>query len=635
MSWTDWAERECDALRAAGRWRQVHDFDARGPLGRAAGVGPVISFASNDYLGLSFHSEVVVAARGALERWGAGAGAARLVVGSRPVHTELEVEIARWKKTEACVLFSSGFSANLGLLATFGGPGTLICSDELNHASIIDGCRLARGRVAVYPHKDVSSVARLLEEAARDGERALVVSDTVFSMDGDIAPVDELAQLCREHGALLVLDEAHAVLGPHPELNEVEVLRVGTLSKFLGALGGFVAGSRALVELLINRARSFIFTTALSPPDAAAALAALRVLRSAEGELLQERLRSLIARLAPGHPSPIVPVVLGDERRALEASERLLERGLLVPAIRPPSVAPGTSRLRVALSAAHTEEQVARLAAALGEVSGGARLESAPRRASAGANTTTAPATRPFEPGASAPAGPQENGRGGSRAFVVVVSGTATGVGKTWTAVRLIEALRGRGVAASARKPAQSSEGDGLSDAELLASASGEPWGEVCPAHRTYARAMAPPMAADALGLPPFSLAELLGELALPQQGLAFIEGVGGPRSPISHDADTVSVAEAVAADLVVLVAEAGLGAINAVALARSAFGPRRVVVFLNRFEPRDELHTCNRAWLERRLSLDVTTTIDELAEFVGALFRRARPGTTDLASAT
>jgi 8-amino-7-oxononanoate synthase len=283
-------------------------------------------------------------------------------VGSRPVHDELEAELAAWKGAEAALLFSSGYAANVGVLSALAGPEVRVLSDELNHASIIDGCRLSRAEVGVYRHKDLDHVASLLGDA---GGRALVVTDAVFSMDGDEAPVLELAEVCAAHGALLVLDEAHAVLGPRFDADPSAVLRVGTLSKTLGALGGFVAGPRPLVDLLVNRARSFVFSTALAPADAAAAQAALRIVRSAEGEALVARLRRNVERVAPGHPSPIVPVVLGDEQAALDASAALLEQGLLVPAIRPPTVPEGTSRLRVALSAAHTDAEVDALVAAL------------------------------------------------------------------------------------------------------------------------------------------------------------------------------------------------------------------------------------------------------------------------------
>ncbi|MDQ4070853.1 MAG: aminotransferase class I/II-fold pyridoxal phosphate-dependent enzyme, partial [Actinomycetota bacterium] len=327
-------------------------------------------------------------AHAALDRWGAGAGAARLVAGSRPVHGELEAGLAAWKGEAAALLFPTGYAANLGVLTTFGRDGARILSDERNHASIVDGCRLARAEVCVYRHGDVGQVDDLLRSSPG---RAIVVTDTVFSMDGDAAPVDDLAERCAAHGALLVLDEAHAVLGPDPDLSGVDHLRVGTLSKYLGSLGGFVAGPQAFVDLLVNRARTFVFTTASSPADAAAGLAALRVLCSGEGGALVARLRanvdlvassepvtldralrgsaSPVRRAGPGHPSPIVPVVLGDEDAAMRASAALRDRGLLVPAIRPPTVAPGTSRLRISLSAAHTAEQLAMLLEALGRAS--------------------------------------------------------------------------------------------------------------------------------------------------------------------------------------------------------------------------------------------------------------------------
>ena len=211
---------------------------------------------------------------------------------------------------------------------------------------------------------DTGQVAQLL----RDADRAVVVTDSVFSMDGDLAPLAELARLCAARDALLVIDEAHAALGPEPPRTGAPVLRVGTLSKMLGSVGGFVAGPGPLVDLIVNRARSFIFTTAPAPAAAGAALAALRVLRSGEGDTLRARLAALTSRVRPGHPSPIIPVVLGDESTAVAASRALLARGLLVPAIRPPTVPPGTSRLRVALSAAHSDEQISRLLTGLAAV---------------------------------------------------------------------------------------------------------------------------------------------------------------------------------------------------------------------------------------------------------------------------
>ncbi len=367
MTWRDWADGESRAIRGAGRWREPRDLDAAGPEGKLAPDGrPVVSFASNDYLGLTQHPDVVAAAHAALDRWGAGSGSARLIVGSRPVHADLEAALADWKHAERAVLFPTGFATNLGVLTTFGAPGVLICSDELNHASIIDGCRLSRARVEVYRHRDLHHLEHLLATVA--AERAIVVTDTVFSMDGDVADVDGLVDLCAGHGALLVLDEAHAVLGPDPDLTGIDAVRVGTLSKTAGALGGFVAGPARYTEMVVNRARSYIFTTALSPADTAAALAAIGVIRSDEGAELTARLRANVARLRPGHESPIVPIVFGGEARTRAAAAALLDEGMLVPAIRPPTVPPGTSRLRVALSAAHSLAQVDELAAALTEL---------------------------------------------------------------------------------------------------------------------------------------------------------------------------------------------------------------------------------------------------------------------------
>jgi len=364
VTWTGWAAAEASAIRAAGRWRAPRALDAAGPEGKLAPDGrPVVSFASNDYLGLTQHPDVVAAAHAALDRWGAGSGSARLIVGSRPVHGDLEAAVAEWKHTERAVLFPTGFATNLGVLTTFGGDGVLVCSDELNHASIIDGCRLSRARVEVYRHRDLDHLERLL--ATVPAERAAVVTDTVFSMDGDIADVDALADLCARRRALLVLDEAHAVLGPDPDLIGVDAVRIGTLSKTVGALGGFVAGPARYTELVVNRARSYIFTTAPSPADTAAALAGVDVIRSPEGRDLTARLRTNVERLRPGHPSPVVPVVFGDEARTVGAAATLLEQGMLVPAIRPPTVPAGTSRLRVALSAVHAPSQVDDLAAAL------------------------------------------------------------------------------------------------------------------------------------------------------------------------------------------------------------------------------------------------------------------------------
>jgi 8-amino-7-oxononanoate synthase len=379
-TWDERVAADLDAVREAGRWRAPRDLATTGAVtGSLPGDGTeVVSFASNDYLGLTHHPAVQAAAREAVDRWGTGTGASRLVVGSRPLHAELEADLADWKGTEDAVLFPTGYHANLGVLTTLGTEGVTILSDELNHASIVDGCRLARASVQVVRHGALDQVDALLATIAGP---ALVVTDSAFSMDGDAADLEGLLTVCSWYGALLLVDEAHGVLGPDVPAwataagrpggrapLDPPLLRMGTLSKSLGSLGGYVAGPKPYCDLLRNRARSFIFTTASTPADTAAALAALRVVRSADGAALVARLRHLVDRVAPGHPTPIVPIVLGDEDVAVAASAALLDRGLLVPAIRPPTVAPGTSRLRVALSAAHTDEQVTQLLDALAEL---------------------------------------------------------------------------------------------------------------------------------------------------------------------------------------------------------------------------------------------------------------------------
>jgi 8-amino-7-oxononanoate synthase len=361
MTWDEWVDGELDDIDRLGRRRAARPLGGPGPEFTLPGGGPVVSFASNDYLGLTRHPEVIAAAHRALDRFGTGSGSSRLIVGSRPYHHEFEELVAGWRGTERALLFSTGYAANLAVLSVLG-AGARIVSDELNHASIIDGARLARAEVCVYRHGDVDQAASLV--SAHRG-RSLVVTDTVFSMDGDVAPVVELSELCARTGALLVLDDAHAVFEVPDPVPGARCVRVGTLSKMLGSLGGYVAAPGPLVDLLVNRSRSFIFTTAPTPADVAAATAAVGIYRSEEGASLRRRLRENVDAFVPSHPSPIVPVVLGDEELALKVSAGLLEQGLLVPAIRPPTVPEHTCRLRIAFSALHTPEQVGTLRRAL------------------------------------------------------------------------------------------------------------------------------------------------------------------------------------------------------------------------------------------------------------------------------
>ncbi len=362
------------------------DIDARHlrrhlePLESAVGarvkVGgrELLNFSSNDYLGLANDPQVVEAGRAALLRHGLGAGASRLVVGDTAAHQSLEAALARFEGVEAATLFNSGYAANVGVVSALFGPGDVLFSDALNHASLIDGCRLSRAQVVVYPHRDVAALAALVQ--AHPGRRRAVLTDTVFSMDGHRAPLRALAQLCEEKQLALVVDEAHAtgVLGHRgrglSELEDVKAdIHVGTLSKAVGCFGAYVAGSAGLRDVLLHRARSLVFSTALPAAVCAAAEVALQKLQNTE---LRARLASNInlvgERLKLAPDSAVFSVVLGDAARAMRTSQRLREGGFLVKAIRPPTVPEGTSRLRISLCATHQPEDIHRLCDAVAEV---------------------------------------------------------------------------------------------------------------------------------------------------------------------------------------------------------------------------------------------------------------------------
>jgi 8-amino-7-oxononanoate synthase len=342
------------------------------------------NFGSNDYLGLAADERVVAAARHMLDSPAFGSGASPLVTGRGAWHARLERELAAWERTESALLFSSGYAANCGTIAALAGKPDAIFSDELNHASIVDGCRLSGAAVHIYRHGDAVHLASLLERTA-SARRRLIVTDSLFSMGGNFAPLGELAELARRHQAMLMVDEAHAtgVIGTAGrgvcELLKVESsvhVRVGTLSKALGASGGFVAGSQKLIDWLANRARPYIFSTATPEINAAAALAALEIARSepqrradllARAAVLRDRLREAGLNIGRSE-SQFIPVILGAPDRALAASADLRRRGLLVPAIRPPSVPAGQSLLRISLSWRHSPEQLEDLTKAVIEV---------------------------------------------------------------------------------------------------------------------------------------------------------------------------------------------------------------------------------------------------------------------------
>jgi 8-amino-7-oxononanoate synthase len=359
---------QLDQLRASGLHRRLRLVEspqgARVLLDGAA----VLLLCSNDYLGLADHPRVRRAAADAALRWGAGAGASRLVSGNMSVHAELERRLAQFKGTPAALLFGSGYLANSGTIAALAGRGEVVFSDELNHASIIDGCRLARAETFVYRHADAEHLAWGLRRA---GARAsLIVTDGVFSMDGDLAPLPELAELSERHRCRLMVDEAHATgcLGPGGRgsvaaagLGDRVDVVMGTLGKALGSYGAYVCGSPELIDYLLNVARPAIFSTALPPPAVAAAQAALGLLErrpkrvgrlAANAAVLRESLRAEGLAAGPAE-TQIVPVLVGEADRAMALCERLLERGVFAQAIRPPTVPPGTSRLRLTAMATH------------------------------------------------------------------------------------------------------------------------------------------------------------------------------------------------------------------------------------------------------------------------------------------
>jgi 8-amino-7-oxononanoate synthase len=380
---------ELDDLERLGRRRSLRRVEGSlGPRMRVDGRD-VWMLAGANYLGLAADPRVLLAGEEALAEHGAASGGARLISGNLPLHEALERELAAFLGCEAALLFSTGYMANLGVLTALSGPGDLIASDALNHASVIDACRLSGARVEVFAHGDPDELRRAL--ATSSALRRLVVLDGVYSMDGDVAPLRELVPVAREHDALVIVDDTHGigVLGAHgrgtcEQESEGADVVVGNLGKAFGSFGGFAAGSALLREWLLNRARTFIFTCALPPASIGAARAALRI---AQAE--PERRKSLLERAeqlrtglqALGHDvgassTQIVPVILGDDTRAMQWTAELLERGVFAQGIRPPSVAPGSARLRLTPIATHTAQDIAEILEAFAALSASSRAPS-------------------------------------------------------------------------------------------------------------------------------------------------------------------------------------------------------------------------------------------------------------------
>jgi len=382
----DFLNIELQQIKDAGLYRQLRRVDHdQGPTLMLDGR-EVINFSSNNYLGIANHPALAAAAKAAIDHYGCGSGASRLISGNMTLHEELEAQLAQFKNTEAALVFNSGFQANIGILSTLAGEGDVILSDSLNHASIIDGCRLSKAKTLVYAHCDLNSLETALQQTASARWR-LIVTETIFSMDGDEAPLREIVELAEKYDAMVMVDEAHGtgVFGANGAgvvaklgLASRVLIQMGTLGKALGGFGAYVAGSRALCDLLINRCRSFIFTTSLPPAVMAMALAAIDIVQSEPQR--RDALRHNCQKLKHGlsqlgyelgqSESPILPLIVGDAGRCMALSAALLIRGVFAQGIRPPTVPVGTSRLRITSMATHSEAQIECALAAFRDVRG-------------------------------------------------------------------------------------------------------------------------------------------------------------------------------------------------------------------------------------------------------------------------
>ena len=378
-------QAELKSIDEAGLLRSLRRIETPQQVEVYSGDRTLINFSSNDYLGLAAHESLRAAAQAVVETLGAGAGSARLISGSQTISHDLETALATFKQAEAALSFSSGYAAALGTVPALVGQGDVVIIDKLVHACFVDAARLSGAKLRVFKHNDLADLESILQWADEREGNTLVISESVFSMDGDLAPVRDLVQLKNRYGAWLMLDEAHATglygegrRGIAEEIGMAEHVEVqlGTLGKALGAAGGYICGSQALIDLLVNRARSFIFSTAPVPAQLAAAKRGVELLQSNEGEALRTRLWANVDVLKNGLiqqgwklpvvRSAILPLMIGDEREALALAERLREAGVWVPAVRYPTVARGAARLRVTVSAAHQPKHLDALLEALG-----------------------------------------------------------------------------------------------------------------------------------------------------------------------------------------------------------------------------------------------------------------------------
>ena len=379
----NWQDLELDLkdLRQKNLYRSLTPISAQAGSRLWIGKKSFINFSSNNYLGLATHPAVAQKAIQAIRRWGTGSGASRLISGNLKIHTDLENELARFKAEEAATVFSSGYLANLGVVTALLNEKDLVLVDRLNHASLIDAARFSKAKLWVYPHKDVEALEKLLQKGSVFRKR-MVLTDAYFSMDGDVAPLKDLLAVCRKYNAILMIDEAHStgVYGKKGRgltehfglLGRVDIV-MGTLSKALGSVGGFIAGSAVLKEYLTNRSREFIYTTAPSPAASAAAMESLNIIKKTPE--IRRRLWANIAYVRGGlkelgfdlmdSEGPVIPIVIGDTKKTLLLREMLKTQGIFAPAVRPPTVPKNTDRIRLSLMANHTKEELDKLLSVL------------------------------------------------------------------------------------------------------------------------------------------------------------------------------------------------------------------------------------------------------------------------------
>ena len=366
----EFINQELESLKKTGLYRKPVSIERINGSRITISKKEYLLFCSNNYLGLANHPKVMQRAIEATKEFGFGAGASRLISGNTVLHEELEKRIARFKGLAAALVFPTGYMANLGAITALVDESDTVIIDRLNHASIIDACRLSKAKLQVYPHKDMDALEKILARSAHYQKR-LIITDSVFSMDGDIAPLPQIVELARKYNAITMIDEAHAtgIIGKTGKGAEeyfgiegqIDIV-MGTLSKALGSLGGFIAGSYELIDYLKNKARSFIYTTALPPAACAAALAALDIIE-AEPELrnkLAENIRAFGER-----ETPIIPLIIGDAKKTMEISQKLFEQGLFISGVRPPTVPEGESRLRITVTASHSKEEIECLVSSL------------------------------------------------------------------------------------------------------------------------------------------------------------------------------------------------------------------------------------------------------------------------------